>query len=193
MKRYTNPTLCSVDLGYTHCVADVLIALGSNMGDSLANLQEATLLLERCFDVVARSHVYKTAPMYVVDQPTFLNAAILARTSIGPKSVLRRLKELELQIGREERQHFGLREIDLDLIAYGTISYRYTEGKRLVLEVPHPRVVERRFVLQPVADVAPDFNLPGIGIVSELLKQTEHQADSVEKVDHALLSIQRPQ
>ena len=183
-----NPTQLS-NVGYTHRVVEVLIALGSNMGDSLANLQEATKRLGDYFEVVAESHIYETAPMYVTDQPVFLNAALLVKTSVGPREILARLKQLEQEIGRQVRQVCGPREIDLDLIAYGSAIYRFVEGKTLKLEVPHPRVGERRFVLQPLADVAPEFNLPGIGSVSTLLMQTELQANSVTKVDHALLSI----
>jgi len=172
-------------------VAEVLIALGSNVGDSLANLIEATCRLGDFMCVVAASHVYETAPMYVTYQPTFLNAALLVRTNKGPREVLSILKELEKQIGRQQRDRMGPREIDLDLIAYGALSYKYIEGNQIRLQVPHQRVAERRFVLQPLADIAPSFSLPGIGIISDLLKQTESQADSVKKVDHAVLPIQR--
>jgi 7,8-dihydro-6-hydroxymethylpterin-pyrophosphokinase len=98
---------------------------------------------------------------------------------------------MEQFIGRERRQINGPREIDLDLIAYGSLSYSFTEGHSLRLTVPHPRVAERRFVLQPLFDVAPDFNLPGIGVVRMLLKQTEHQRESVKTLEHALLPLQR--
>ena len=176
-------------MGYTLFVVEVLIALGSNMGNSLSNLQEATKRLGESYEVMRVSSVYETAPMYVTDQPIFLNAAVLVKTNVGPRAILARLKQLEQEIGRQVRHVCGPREIDLDLIAYGSASYRYVEGKTLKLQVPHPRVAERRFVLQPLADVAPDYYLQGIGRVSDLLKQTELQADSVTKLDHALLSI----
>lgn len=178
-------------IGYTVGVAVVLIALGSNVGDSLENLCEATRCLGTSLCLDAASHVYETAPMYVTDQPVFLNAAVLVRTTMSPRALLAHLKELEQQIGRQRRQPNGPREIDLDLIAYGALFYRYFEGKNLRLQVPHPRIGERRFVLQPLSDIAPEFMLPGIGIVSDLLKQTEDQADSVKKVEHAVLPVQR--
>ena len=170
-------------------MVDVLIALGSNVGNSLANLREAVRRLSEELNLLGVSAIYETAPMYVEDQPKFLNAAILVQADLGPREVLKLLKGLEQEIGRQTRQVFGPREIDLDLIAYGSGSYRFTEGKRLVLQVPHPRVPERRFVLQPVADVAPEFILPGLGCVSELLKETESQSDSVIRLDHALLPV----
>ncbi len=94
-------------------------------------------------------------------------------------------------MGESGGSGFGPREIDLDLIAYGQVSYSYSEGKELRLTVPHPRVAERRFVLQPCSDIAPTAMLPGVGVISELLKQTEDQAKSVKKVEHAILPIQR--
>jgi len=174
-------------------VVDVLVALGSNVGDSLANLQEATALLSENLIVESASAVYETAPMYVEDQPPFLNAALLLQTELSPLELLSKLKELERQIGRQRREQNGPREIDLDLIAYGRLAYTYIEGKNVRLRVPHPRVGERRFVLQPLADIAPNFELPGIGVVRTLLEQTEHQRESVKKLEHALLPLQRIQ
>lgn len=163
--------------------------MGSNVGDCLGNLREAVELLSARMTVVAASHVYETAPMYVEDQPSFLNAAIKGATDLSPKALLFTLKELERELGRERRQVNGPREIDLDLIAYGRLSYSYVEGKELCLVVPHPRVPGRRFVLQPLADIASELVLPGIGIVSALLDQTEDQRESVKKLEHALLPI----
>ncbi|MDR3688395.1 MAG: 2-amino-4-hydroxy-6-hydroxymethyldihydropteridine diphosphokinase [Fimbriimonas sp.] len=172
-------------------MAEVLIALGTNVGDRLENLRTAVRRLAEEFGQVEPSAIYETAPMYVVHQPPFLNAAVKVESSIGPMAVLTRLKALEKEIGRQQRERCGPREIDLDLIAYGALCYRYQDKDRTLLQVPHPRLAERRFVLQPLADVAPNFHLPGLGVVSALLKQTEHQADSVKKSDHALLPIQR--
>jgi 2-amino-4-hydroxy-6-hydroxymethyldihydropteridine diphosphokinase len=170
-------------------VTEVVIALGSNMGDSLGNLRQAVALLRQSIKVEAVSTVYETAPMYVVDQPPFLNAALTGATSLGPRGLLALLKELEKQIGRLAREVNGPREIDLDLIAYGRLSYSYFEGKELRLVAPHPRVADRRFVLQPLADIAPDLLLPGIGVVRALLGQTEQQRESVKKTEHALLPV----
>jgi 2-amino-4-hydroxy-6-hydroxymethyldihydropteridine diphosphokinase len=170
-------------------VTEVVIALGSNVGDCLGNLRDATNLLANTIEVTAVSSVYETAPMYVEDQPAFLNAALIGRTSLGPRAILKTLKELEQQIGRRRRELNGPREIDLDLIAYGRLSYFYFEGKEVRLAVPHPKVGDRRFVLQPLSDIAPNFLLPGIGIVETLLNQTESQRNSVKKLEHALLPV----
>ena len=174
-------------------MVDVLIALGSNVGNSLANLRQATELLDSRIVVRQVSRIYETAPMYVEDQPEFLNAALLAETAMGPMELLRLLKRFEREIGRERRTQNGPREIDLDLIAYGRLAYSYIDGKELRLRVPHPRVAERRFVLEPAFDAAPDFLLPGLGSVRNLLAQTESQRNSVKRLEHELLPIPRLQ
>jgi len=159
------------------------------MGDCFANLREATALLSARLHVTAASPVYETAPMYVENQPAFLNAAVVGATSMSPMALLSTLKEFERQIGRQRREINGPREIDIDLIAYGRLSYSYFEGKEMLLIVPHPRVADRRFVLQPLADIAPDFQLPQIGVVKTLLDQTEHQRESVKKLENAFLPV----
>jgi 2-amino-4-hydroxy-6-hydroxymethyldihydropteridine diphosphokinase len=167
-------------------VSQVLLALGSNVGDRLAHLTEAVELLNSRIDVKQTSRVYETAPMYVTDQRAFLNAALSGETKLGPLHLLRVLKGIEAEMGRRNRRRFGPREIDIDLIAYGSMRYRYVEAGQTILETPHPRVAERRFVLAPLADVAPEFILPGIGRVRELLERTEEQSDCVRKVDGVL-------
>ncbi len=178
---------------YTLTVADVLIGLGSNVGDRVANMREAVDLLRSNLLVIAVSSLYETAPMYVEDQPPFLNAAVHAQTGIGPPALLGLLKAWEKQIGRERRLVNGPREIDLDLIAYDGLAASLDVGNGRVLIVPHPRVAERRFVLEPAAEIAPDFDLPGLGTVRALLAQTEDQRESVKRLEDALLSVQRLQ
>ena len=167
-------------------VSRVLLALGSNVGDRFAHLIEAVELISVHIAVKQTSGVYETAPMYVTDQPDFLNAALCGETKLGPLHLLRVLKGIEAEMGRPSGRRYGPREIDIDLIAYGSVRYRYIEAGQTILETPHPRVAERRFVLEPLADVAPEFILPGIGRVRELLKRTEEQSDCVRKVDGVL-------
>jgi 2-amino-4-hydroxy-6-hydroxymethyldihydropteridine diphosphokinase len=164
----------------------VVIALGSNVGESLRNLQEAVNLLRQKIQVDQVSSVYRTAPMYVEDQPPFLNAVLTATTDLGPRELLRLLKAIEAQVGRQERERYGPREIDLDLIAYGSLSYSLQRGDK-PLTVPHPKMIERRFVLMPLFEIAPSRKLVGLGVVSELLQQTKEQSDDVERLDHAQL------
>lgn len=167
-------------------MTEVAIGLGSNVGDSLNHLRLATRELAERVEIEAVSSVYRTAPMYVENQPPFLNAALVARTTLGPRSLLRVLKEIECEVGRQARQRYGPREIDLDLIGYGSLAYTF-EGAEKPLTVPHPKTIERRFVLMPLSEIAPHLKLVGLGCVSDLLQQTNSQADDVEKLDDALL------
>lgn len=166
-------------------MAPVAIGLGSNVGDSLLYLRRAMALLGSQISNLRVSSVYETAPMYVEDQPPFLNAAAIGTTELGPIALLSFLKGIEREIGREARIRNGPREIDLDLIAYGVLRYRF--GDRL--EIPHPRIPERRFVLAPLYEIAPDLILPNMGRVEYLLGQTEGQAQDVVLKQDAVLSI----
>jgi len=164
----------------------VVVALGSNVGDSLRFLGEAVEAVRAIVNVERVSHAYRTAPMYVEDQPPFLNGALIANTSRGPRALLAKLKQIEKEIGRNPAQRYGPREIDLDLIAYGSLRYSFAGGDK-PLDLPHPKTVERRFVLMPLFEIAPLLLLPGLGRVEELLTQTKDQADDVVRLDDAQL------
>lgn len=167
-------------------MTQVAIGLGSNVGDSLGHLRVALRELSARMTIEAVSSVYRTAPMYVEDQPPFLNAALIGTTEQGPRSLLRTLKEIECEVGRQARQRYGPREIDLDLISYGALFYTFG-GAEKPLTVPHPKTVERRFVLMPLSEIAPRLKLVGLGLVNELLDQTNSQSNDVERLDDALL------
>ena len=167
----------------------VLIALGSNVGERLCHLQQAIDILKADIRIEKASAVYETAPMYVEDQPTFFNAAIRAQTKLSPTDLLKLLKRTEKQVGRQDRERYGPREVDLDLIAYGTLRYRYIVANQIVLQLPHPKTGERRFVLQPLHDLDPHFVLPSIGRIDELLIGTADQAEDIKRRDDAVLSI----
>ncbi len=169
----------------------VLLGLGSNVGDRLSHLRQAVEALSQVLDLQAASRVYETAPMYVEDQGAFYNAALLAATELSPLTLLKRLKGVESEIGRAKGVRYGPREIDIDLLAYGVLRYRYSCKDQKKLEVPHVRMTERRFVLAPLSDIAPQFLLPGLGVVCELLLRTNEQAESVKAVEDAVLPIHR--
>lgn len=162
----------------------VVIALGSNVGDSLRFLREAAHALGNDLADLRPSRIYRSAPMYVEDQPPFLNAAVMGECELGPLQLLGLLKKIEAQIGRQKRERNGPREIDLDLVAYGSLAYR---GPRL--QVPHPRTPERRFVLLPMFDIQPELRLATMGTVRDLLAQTQSQAEDVVPIEDALLPI----
>jgi 2-amino-4-hydroxy-6-hydroxymethyldihydropteridine diphosphokinase len=166
-----------------------VIALGSNIGDRLLNLQSAVKRLGEVIDLQQASAVYETVPMYLVDQPPFLNAAVLGKTTESPMTLLRDLKRIENEIGRQSRVVNGPREVDLDLIAYDQLSYTYRIDDKVILQIPHPKLGERRFVLAPMADIAEKLIIPRLGPVLDLLEKTNHQADSVVRIKDAVLHI----
>lgn len=141
--------------------------LGSNVGDRADMLQRAVDALRLDFDVFALSSVYETDPVGP-PQPDFLNAVIGLRTSRSAVDVLRRFKTIESELGREQRERWGPREIDIDLLIYGDEQI-HTED----LRVPHPSLIERAFVLVPLAEIAPDLDIPGAGRASTLRERVD--------------------
>lgn len=160
------------------------VALGSNMGDRLVNLQKALGELVLVIKDIEVSGVYESAPMYKTDQPEFLNAAVVGFTELGPIALLRELKRIEANVGRLKRERNGPREIDLDVIFYGALALRSP-----TLAVPHPSMAERRFVLLPLAEIRPFLKLPKMVAIADLLDQTECQSEDVLRSSHAVLSI----
>ena len=145
----------------------VYIGLGSNLGDREGYLRRAIELLreEPAIDVLAVSKVRETDPVDYLDQPRFLNAVALLETELAPRAILERLLAVEQALGRiREGTRFGPRAIDLDLLLYG--SEVVAEPG---LEVPHPRLAERRFALEPLHELDPGLVSPGRGPVSDLL------------------------
>jgi 2-amino-4-hydroxy-6-hydroxymethyldihydropteridine diphosphokinase len=147
------------------------IALGSNLesrfGDREANLWEAVERLRELGEVRAVSSVYDTEPVGYLNQPRFLNAAVLLETSLDPTELMRALLEVERAMGRERVGMVakGPRVIDLDLLLYGQAVVNTTE-----LTLPHPEMMERRFVLEPLAEIAPRMVHPVLGLtVREML------------------------
>jgi 2-amino-4-hydroxy-6-hydroxymethyldihydropteridine diphosphokinase len=143
------------------------IGLGSNLGDREGFLRRAVELLrdEADIDVVAVSSVRETDPVGFLDQPRFLNAAVEVETPLTARALLERLLAMEHALGRRrDGPRFGPRTIDLDLLLYGDESVDEPG-----LTVPHPRLAERRFVLEPLHEIAPDLVVPGRGPVLELL------------------------
>jgi 2-amino-4-hydroxy-6-hydroxymethyldihydropteridine diphosphokinase len=144
------------------------VGLGSNLGEPERQIEQALELLaaEDGIELRAVSTLRWTDPVGYEDQPRFLNGAAEVETSLGARELLQRLLAIERRLGRErgERPRFGPRTIDLDLLVYGD-SVVDEPG----LTVPHPRLAERRFALEPLAEMAPELEVPGAGPVQALL------------------------
>jgi len=145
----------------------IFLGLGSNLGDREGYLGKARagLIQTKRISLIAVSSIYETAPVGVIDQPAFLNQVIEVRSELLPEEVLDKALEVEQALGRERRQRWGPRTIDIDLLGYGQ---RIIQSERLTL--PHPEVHRRRFVLTPWAEIALEFFLaPFKKTVGELL------------------------
>ncbi len=142
----------------------VFIALGSNLGNRQDNLNRALAALAATVAITARSSVYETDPAYVLDQPSFLNMVVAGDTALPARSLLSELKRIEVDIGRVPTRRNGPRVIDLDILYYGN---QVIETGRLV--VPHPRLSERLFVLEPLAEIAPDMRHPGSDLTARAM------------------------
>jgi 2-amino-4-hydroxy-6-hydroxymethyldihydropteridine diphosphokinase len=144
------------------------VALGSNLGDREGTLRAAVRALgeEPGIEVTAVSTLRETEPVGPVEQPRFLNGAVALETDIPARELLERLLEVERRFGRvrEGVPSQGPRTLDLDLLLYGD-----EQIDEPGLRVPHPRLHERRFALEPLAELAPGLELPGRGSVEEIL------------------------
>jgi 2-amino-4-hydroxy-6-hydroxymethyldihydropteridine diphosphokinase len=144
------------------------VALGANLGDPRAQIERALELLaaQEGVEVVAVSSLLETDPVGYEDQPRFLNGAVELRTSLPARELLERLLAIERRLGRVrgEGPRFGPRPVDLDLLLHGDAVI---DEPGLV--VPHPRLHERRFVLEPLAELDPTLEIPGRGPVQALL------------------------
>lgn len=143
-----------------------VIALGANIGDPQEQMDLAVALLREAIDVRAVSSYYRTAPVGGPEQPDYLNAVCIAECDLPAAQLLALLHGIEKALGRERLVHWGPRTIDLDLIQYGAILSYADE-----LQLPHPRAHERRFVLEPWAEIEPDALLLTHGKISDLLAQ----------------------
>ena len=142
------------------------VGLGANLGPREITLLRAVDLLAATDGVEVRavSQLRETEPVGVVEQPLFLNGAVALDTSLSPRELLDRLLEIERGLGRVRDVRWGPRVVDLDLLVYGDLQIDEPG-----LRVPHPRLYERRFVLEPLAELDPDLEIPGYGLMSELL------------------------
>jgi len=146
--------------------------LGSNLRDPARQVRSGLEALARLPDtrLVTRSSLYRTAPVGKPDQPDFINAVARLDTGLEPEALLQRLLDIERQHARVRGERNGPRTLDLDLLLHGECRME-SPG----LTVPHPRMHERAFVLAPLAEIAPELDIPGRGKVRELLAGLQTQ------------------
>ncbi|HFE62991.1 MAG TPA: 2-amino-4-hydroxy-6-hydroxymethyldihydropteridine diphosphokinase [Caldithrix sp.] len=146
---------------------NVFIALGSNLGDRLGYLTRALNHLSSFGTLREVGYLYRSEAYGYLEQAHFYNSAVLLETKLAPVALLNILKKIEKQLGRKKRIRWGPREIDLDIIFFNRQLVQ-VDG----LTIPHPDFHNRRFVLQPIADIAPDFQpLPRLNTVLQFLEQ----------------------
>ena len=149
------------------------LCLGGNLGDRLAALTEALRLLDATPGMrrIACSSVYETEPWGVADQPNFLNLVAAYETTLAPVDLLRACQSVEAEVGRVASYRWGPRLIDMDILLYGD---QIVDSSEPDLQIPHPRMTQRAFVLVPLAEIAPDLSVPPQGdTVRRLLDEVD--------------------
>jgi 2-amino-4-hydroxy-6-hydroxymethyldihydropteridine diphosphokinase len=151
----------------------VYLSLGSNLGDRAANIESALVRLgEERVRIVKRSSFYETEPVEFLAQGWFLNIAVEAETELTAPQLLQVILQIERELGRKRIVKSGPRTIDIDILLFDADILSAAE-----LEIPHPRMTERRFVLVPMAEIVPTLRHPGLGLtMSELLAATKDRS-----------------
>lgn len=165
--------------GRDHAVA--YIGLGANLGDPAAQIRSARAALAGHPQIreIACSRLYRSAPLGPGEQPTYINAVMAVVTTLEPFALLKVLQQVEQQHGRtRDGQRWGPRTLDLDLLLYDQSVIDSD-----VLQLPHPGIAEREFVLQPLLDLAPYLEIPGLGSVQRLLATCPRRDSRLEPID----------
>lgn len=153
----------------------VYLALGSNVGDSQKKLHAAVQLLKTILQDLRQAPVYRSKAMGYTQQPDFLNTAVCGQTDLPPQELLKKLKEIEQKVGRTPTFRWGPREIDIDIIFYGSQTLKDSD-----LIIPHPNFAERDFVLKPLSDLDPSLIDPiSHKTVSQLLEELNPKQRSI--------------
>ena len=161
------------------------LGLGSNLGDRAANIGMGLAKLERISDAIMASSLYETTPEGFHYQPRFLNAACAIWTPLDPFELMARVREIEAALGRRRTFPNSPREMDIDILLHGQTAVRGPG-----LEIPHRSMAQRRFVLEPLAEIAPGLRHPALGSnVRELLAALDGPETSIRRVGPAPQSL----
>ncbi len=157
----------------------VYLSLGSNLGDRQQNLRAAIERLRQLGAVLSVSSIYETEPVEMPAQPWFLNCAIAVETDKMPRQLMANVLAIEQAMGRRRLQPKGPRTIDMDILLFGSSVVRTPK-----LTIPHPRMHQRRFVLEPLAEIAPDLRHPVLKkTIRELRDALPPGAPAVRKIN----------
>jgi 2-amino-4-hydroxy-6-hydroxymethyldihydropteridine diphosphokinase len=167
----------SADTNSATIVARVYLSLGSNVGEREAQLREAQSRLAAVGNVIALSSVYETEPVEFTDQPWFLNCALALDTELAPQELMAAILAIEKEMGRTRVQKKGPRSIDIDILLFGDAIVDSPK-----LTIPHPAMQQRRFVLEPLAEIAPDVIHPVLKKTIRKLRDALPQGQTVRRV-----------
>ena len=158
----------------------VFVGLGSNLNNPIEQINQAFYALDDITQTsrIKTSALYSSAPMGPQDQPDYINAVVELETELSSYALLDALQAIETQQGRVRHRHWGERTLDLDLLLYNDEKIRNDR-----LQVPHPGIGERNFVLYPLFDIAPELEIPGLGLIKGLLSSCER--GSLQRIEEA--------
>ncbi|MFZ1005246.1 MAG: 2-amino-4-hydroxy-6-hydroxymethyldihydropteridine diphosphokinase [Candidatus Sulfotelmatobacter sp.] len=156
----------------------VYLSLGSNVGDRDAQLREAQARLSGEGRIVTASAFYETEPVEFTDQPWFLNCAVALETSATPQELIGAILGIEKKMGRQRLQNKGPRTIDIDILLFGDTALNSPQ-----LTIPHPAMQHRRFVLEPLAEIAPEVLHPVLKKTIRELRDALPRGQMVRKID----------
>ena len=158
---------------------EAFLSIGTNKGDRFENIQKCiqNFKINSSINCISFSRIYETAPMYNINQKSFLNLVIKIETILKPVDLLKEIKKNESDMGREFTElNNQPRIIDIDILSYSTIVFNNKE-----LVIPHPKILERAFVLKPWTDIAPDYKLPEINkTISELISNLDINSNIIK-------------
>lgn len=156
---------------------DAILALGTNLGNRIENIEEAIrrLTADGSIRIVSRSELYRSAPWGVTDQDWFVNACVAIQTNLSPFELLRHCQAVENDMGRVRTLRWGPRIIDVDILTFRDLHIADPD-----LTIPHPLIAERAFVLVPLRDVAPELELNGKTIDAMLEKLDRSEVEAVQ-------------